>query len=111
MSGTGFDARLGFQSTGNGGAMGITSVEIIKIRADIGDHRHRVARLLEDVDTLRRSVAEFGVANHLTGRMGTTLDLCTSRIQACDVALGEVAAHLECGPSSPSDGIDHAHTG
>ena len=90
--------------------MDITSVELFNIRADIGDHRHRVARLLEDVDTLRRSVSEFGVAN-LTGRTGAILDLCTSRICAGDAAMGEVAATFDCGPSSPSEGIDHAHTG
>jgi hypothetical protein len=110
MSGTGSDATLGFQSTGNGGAMGIASVELFKIQADIEDHRHRVARLLEDVDILRRSAAEFGVAN-LTGRTGAMLDLCTSRIRAGDVAMGQVAAHLKRGPSSPSEGIDHAHMG
>ena len=90
--------------------MGIISVDLFKIQADIGDHRHRVARLLEDVDVLRHSVAECGVAT-LTGRTGAMLDLCTSRIRAGDVALGEIAAHFKCGPSSPSEGIDHAHTG
>ena len=57
--------------------MGMSSVELFKIQADIGNHRHRVARLLEDVDVLRRSVAECGVAT-LTGRTGAMLDLCTS---------------------------------
>jgi hypothetical protein len=90
--------------------MGITSVELFKIRADIGDHRHRVARLLEDVDALRRSVAEFGVVN-LTGRSGAMLDLCISRIRAGDLAMGDIAAHFECGPNSPSEDIDHAHMG
>ena len=83
--------------------MDITPVELSKIQADIGDHRYRVARLLEDVDALRRSVVEFGVAT-LTGRTGAMLDLCTSQIRAGDVAMGQVAAHFECGPSSPSRG-------
>ena len=79
--------------------MDITRIELSEIQADIGDHRYRVARLLEDVDALRRSVVELGVAT-LTGRTGTMLDLCTSRIRAGDVAMGQVAAHFERGPSS-----------
>ena len=83
--------------------MDITRVELSKIQADIGDHRYRVARLLEDVDALRRSVVELGV-DALTGRTGAMLDLCTSRIRAGDLAMGHVAAHFQCGPSSPGRG-------
>jgi hypothetical protein len=82
--------------------MDVTLDEVFQIQADIGDHRHRVARLLENVDALRRSIAELGVTT-LTGRTGATI-LCTSRIRAGDVAMGEVAAHFEYGPSSSSRG-------
>jgi hypothetical protein len=73
--------------------MNITPDELFKIQADIEDHRHRVARLLEDVDALRRSVGEVGVSN-FTGRTEAVLDLCTSQIRAGDVAMGQVAAHF-----------------
>lgn len=73
--------------------MDIDPVELCKLQAEIVGHRHRVARLLEDVDTLRRSVDQSGAAN-LTGRTGTVLDLCTSQIRASDAAMGQRAARL-----------------
>ena len=79
--------------------MDITRVELSKIQADIGDHRYRVARLLEDVDALRRSVVELGVAT-LTGRTrGVARLVHVANPLPDDVAMGQVAAHFECGPS------------
>ena len=84
--------------------MDIDPVELCKLQAEIVGHRHRVARLLEDVDTLRRSVDQSGAAN-LTGRTGTVLDLCTSQSGASDAANGPTCGSFKCGPITPGRGM------
>jgi hypothetical protein len=83
--------------------MDITGVELSKIQADISGHRHRVGRLLEDVDALRRCVVELGVGSP-TGRTGALLELCTSQIRAGDVAMGQAAAYLNAVRVRPAEG-------